>query len=120
MQAKTTISISEARKNIFDIALEVQKPGIYYTLTEKGKPKVVMMSAEEFESWVETLEVIKEFPNIKDDIKKAEKDFKSGKYKSWVTLEELLAKEGFTVADKPLKKYGISSKSKAKSTKRNK
>ena len=48
MDAKTTLSISEARKKIFKIAEQVQKPATHYTLTEKGKPKAVMMSAEEF------------------------------------------------------------------------
>ncbi|MDP2638766.1 MAG: type II toxin-antitoxin system Phd/YefM family antitoxin [Candidatus Azambacteria bacterium] len=114
MNTKTTLSISEARKKIFNIAKEVQKPSNYYTLTEKGKPKAVIMSAEEFESWKETLEVMEEFPDLKKDVKEAERAFKSGEYKSWITLEELLSKEGFQVADKSSKKYGVSTKNKAK------
>lgn len=94
MNTKTTLSISEARKKIFDIADEVQKPNTYFTLTEKGKPKMVIMSAEEFESWMETLEVIKDFPNLKEEIKQAEKDFERGDY---VTLDELLAQEGYEI-----------------------
>jgi len=50
MKNKKTLSISEARKNIFDIAEEVQKPGVFYTLTEKGLPKAVVLSAEQFDS----------------------------------------------------------------------
>jgi len=102
METKTTLPISEARKKIFKIAEKVQKPSTHYTLTEKGKPKVVMMSAEEFESWQETLEVMQEFPNIVEDIKKAEKEYKKGNY---VTLEEIMAREGFILADKVKKKY---------------
>ena len=97
MDTKTTLSISEARKKIFKIAEKVQKPSTYYTLTEKGIPKVVVMSAEEFESWRETLEVMRDFPNLEKDVKKAEKDFKKGNYS---TLEKILAKEGFVLADK--------------------
>jgi prevent-host-death family protein len=52
MRTKTTLSISEARKNIFLIAEEVQKKNAYYTLTERGRPKVVMLSAERFESLI--------------------------------------------------------------------
>jgi antitoxin YefM len=55
---KNVISISEARKNIFQIANEVQKPDNYYTLTENGRPKIVIISADEFESWLETVEVL--------------------------------------------------------------
>ena len=90
MDTKTTLPISEARKKIFKIAEKVQKPSTYYTLTEKGIPKVVVMSAEEFESWRETLEVMRDFPNLEKDVKKAEKDFKKGNYS---TLEKILAKE---------------------------
>jgi len=97
MNTKTTLSISEARKGIFKIAEKVQKPSTYYTLTEKGKPKAVVMSAEEFESWQETLEVIRDFPKLDKDVKAAERDFKKRKYS---TLEEILSKEGFILANK--------------------
>jgi prevent-host-death family protein len=120
MKTKTTIPISEARKRIFEIAKEVQKPSNYYTLTERGRPKVVLMSAEEFESWQETLETMRDFPNLDKDIKEVKGAIKSGKYKNWTTLEELLSKEGFIISDKSAKKYGISSKNKTKRSKRTK
>jgi len=82
MNTKTTIPISEARAKIFKIADEVQKASNYYTLTEKGRPKAVILSAEDFESWQETLEVIKDFPNLEKDIKEAEKDYRKGNFKT--------------------------------------
>jgi len=118
MNVKTTISISEARKRIFDIADEVQKPGKQYTLTENGKPKVVLMSAEEFESWQETLEVIKDFPNIDKDIKEVDRAIKSGEYKKWPTLDDVMAKYGYVVGDKGKNAYGVGSKIGKKGPKR--
>jgi len=56
MKTKTTLPITEARKNIFSIAEEVQKPDVYYTLTERGIPKAVVLSAERFELLVEKKE----------------------------------------------------------------
>ncbi|MFH1423460.1 MAG: type II toxin-antitoxin system Phd/YefM family antitoxin [Candidatus Nealsonbacteria bacterium] len=100
MDTRTTLSISEARKKIFKIVEQVQKPATHYTLTEKGKPKAVMMSAEEFESWQETLEIIHEFPDLEKDIKKAEREYKRGDY---LTLEDVLIKEGFVMVDKSKK-----------------
>ncbi len=97
MDAKTTLSISEARKKIFKIAERVQKPSTYYTLTEKGKPKAVVLSAEEFESWQETMEVNRIFPSLEKDIKVAEQDLKKRKC---ATLEDVLAREGFVLAKK--------------------
>ena len=75
---------------IFKIAKDVQKPYKHYTLTENGIPKAVVLSADEFESWTETLEVIKDFPNLSRDVKRAEEAFKKNNY---ITLEELLKKE---------------------------
>ena len=86
MTTKTTLSITEARKHIFAIAERVQQPNVYYTLTDKGRPKAVVMSAEEFESWAETLEVIKDFPNLAADAKQAMKEYREGNY---VLLEDL-------------------------------
>lgn len=115
MNNNTTISISEGRKRIFEIAEDVQKPGTQYTLTENGKPKAVVMSAEEFESWQETLNVMRDFPELKKDIAQAEREYEAGKY---ITLESLLTREGFIVADRGAKKYEIHSRPAAKGAKR--
>ncbi len=105
MNSKTTIPITEARKRIFQIAKDVQKPNRRYTLTENGRPKAVILSAEEFESWQETLEVMRDFPDLKKDIKEAERDYKSGKYKNYITLEDLMIKMGYNNDLKMNKKY---------------
>ncbi len=82
MSINKTITITEARKNIFKIAEEVQIPAKRFYITEKGRPKAVIMSAVEFESWAETLEVMSDFPNLKKDIVKAKKEYKGGDYKT--------------------------------------
>jgi len=104
MDTKTTLSISEARKKIFKIAEKVQRPATYYTLTEKGRPKIVVLSADEFESWQETFEVMRIFPKLEKDIKKAEKEYKKGHY---LTLDDLLSKEGFVLSKAKKRKSKI-------------
>ena len=115
MNSKTTISISEARKKIFDIAEEVQRPGSYYTFTENGKPKVVLMSAEEFESWVETMEILSD-PKAMKRIEQAEKELKRGDYVSWTDFKKgwgHTQKTGvMALADKDKKKYRVGGKKK--------
>jgi len=118
MDTKTTLPISEARKKIFKIAEKVQKPATYYTLTEKGRPKAVIISADEFESWQETLEVIKDFPDLDKTIKEVDRDVRTGEYKKYPTLEKVLVDYGFVLADKSKTKYGISNKVRAKGKKR--
>ena len=107
LSLKRTVSISEARKRIFEIADEVQVPNKVYTLTADGRPKVIMMSAEEYESIVETMEVNRIFPNLSKDVAEVKKAIKSGVYKKWATLDDLKKDWGFAVAEKPNKKYGI-------------
>lgn len=120
MDTKHTISISEARKRIFEIADEVQRPDTHYILTENGKPKAVILSAEEFESFLETIEVLQDSPELTKEIEELEQDIRTGVYVKYPTLEEVLAEEGFVVADKPAKNqsYGVPHKNKAKSEKR--
>ncbi|MFH1353922.1 MAG: type II toxin-antitoxin system Phd/YefM family antitoxin [bacterium] len=102
MDSRNTISLTEARKRIFDLAKEVQKPGTIYILTEKGRAKVVMLSAEEFESWQETIEVMNQFPDLDKDVEEAEKDLRQGKT---VSLEDILAEHGYVLADKGKEVY---------------
>jgi len=118
MNIKTTLPITEARKKIFKITDEAQKPGNYYTLTEKGRPKAVLMSAEEFESWQETMEVMREFPDLDKDVKEVDRAVKTGEYKKWATLDDIMAKYGYIVADKSKTKYGVGNKNRKKSAKR--
>jgi len=115
MNTKNILSITEARNNLFKITDEAQKSGAHFTLTEHGRPKAVIMSADEFDSWQETMEIMSD-PELMKDIKEAEEDFKKGDY---VTLEEVLAKEGFVLADKPKKKY-VSSGAKKNGAKKSK
>jgi len=91
MKNKKTLSISEARKNIFEIAEEVQKPGSYYTLTEKGKPKAVILSADGFDNLLDDLDIMSD-PGLMDRIRRSEEEIERGEYVTW---DELKKKLGF-------------------------
>ncbi|MBI4992761.1 MAG: type II toxin-antitoxin system Phd/YefM family antitoxin [Candidatus Magasanikbacteria bacterium] len=110
-----TLSITDARSKIFALAEKVQRPGTFFTLTEKGRAKAVVMSAEEFESWRETLEIRRAFPNLREDAALARRDYKKGNY---ITLEDLLAKEGFVLAKGVHKNYAVPNNNTKKSSKR--
>lgn len=49
MQIETMLPITEARKRIFYIAERVQRSDVFYTLTQRGKPKAVILSAKKYE-----------------------------------------------------------------------
>lgn len=116
MNSQNSLSITEARGKIFDLVKKTAA-GARFFLTERGRAKAVLMSADEFDSWRETMEIMSD-PELMKDIKEAEEDYKKGNY---VTLEEVLAKEGFVLADKSRKKYvsGCFKKSGAKKSGKN-
>ena len=107
---KNIISITEARKDIFDIAEKVQKAGNHYIFTENGKAKLAVMSAEEYENLMEDLALASD-PKFRARIKQSEEDFRTGNY---VTLSQLEKELGFTrnnhaslVMDKSKKVYRV-------------
>lgn len=114
MNTKTVLSITDVRKNLFNIIKEVEKGRTRYIVTEKGRPKAVIMSAEEFESMRETLDVLIENPDLPKIIEETEEDFRTGKYKKYPTLEEVLEEDGYLVKDKSSKKYELRNKVKRK------
>jgi len=106
--AKKTITITEGRKELFKIAEEVQKPDTQYVFTIEGKPGVVLMSADEYDSLMETMEILSN-PEIMKDIRQAEKDYREGKYSSWEEVKKELAlmkEPALALREKPQKKYG--------------
>ena len=111
MDIKKIISLTEARKNIFRMIEDIEKRGVYYTLTERGRAKAVIMPAGDFESWQETLEVIKDFPDLDKSIKQAKKDLKK---KNTITLDAILARQGYVLADKSKTKYECTTKPKSR------
>ncbi|MCX6706285.1 MAG: type II toxin-antitoxin system Phd/YefM family antitoxin [Candidatus Woesebacteria bacterium] len=49
---------NEARSNFYQILEEAGQNLRLFTITHRGKPPVVIMAAEELESWRETLEIM--------------------------------------------------------------
>ncbi len=116
MNPKYTLPISEARKKIFEIAEEVQKPGRHYTLTENGRPKAVILSMEEYDSLMEDLEIMSD-PQALARIKKAEEELERGEYSTWDEVKQELGwykLEPSYVMEKPKKTYTVKAKAKKK------
>lgn len=84
MRTKTTLSISEARKKFFSIADDVQAPDTYYTLTERGRPKAVIVSADRFEALVnqQNIQAVR------------------------ALSREVIQEQGFILRESPKRKYG--------------
>lgn len=105
---KNIISISEARKNIFDVAEKAQKYGNHYIFTENGKPKLAVMSADEYDSLMEDLFLATD-PKFAAKMKKADEEFARGEYVLWEEVKNKLhsKRRDLVVADKSKKKYSV-------------
>ena len=67
------VSATEVRKNFFKFLRLAGVPGSNITVTLQGNPPVVMMSQDEFDGWMETLEIMSD-PQLVKDIKAAAKE----------------------------------------------
>lgn len=77
-----TISLKEARAKFSKLVDRVDQLSDRYIVTKNGTPKAVVMSAEEFESWVETLEFMSN-PKAVKALEQGLKEAKAGKSHSF-------------------------------------
>ena len=73
-----TIALSEAKAHLSEIMREVGETQDIVTITRGGLPAGVLISAEEYESLIETLEILGD-PGIMASLKKAAKEEQKGK-----------------------------------------
>lgn len=80
-----TLPITKAREDLTSLVENARARLDEYIITVNGYPAAVLMSAAEFESWKETLEILSD-PKLMKAIKEGEEDFKKGRY---ITFEQL-------------------------------
>ncbi|KKW38573.1 MAG: Toxin-antitoxin system, antitoxin component, PHD family [Candidatus Peribacteria bacterium GW2011_GWC2_54_8] len=84
-----SMSATDARKQLFKLIEQAGKPGACIEITHGGVSKVVVMPTEDFEGWVETLEVMAS-PGLLEDIQEGLKEVRSGKTTSLETVKKQL------------------------------
>ena len=77
-----TMSLKEDRSQISAIVDKVGRLSERVVVTKNGRPKAVVMGADEFESWVETLELLSN-PKAVKALKQGLKEAKTGKFHSF-------------------------------------
>lgn len=86
----TTVSVTQARANLYDLIDEVSTLGKPVAITNKGETKAVLISPDELASWQATLDVMSDLKLVRG-IKKGMEDIKKGRVTSW---EEVKKKAG--------------------------
>ena len=86
------MTATEARKNFYAVIDTAEHPGVAVAITHEGIPKVVVMSFEEYEGWIETMEIMAD-PALDREVTEALKDMKAGKlHKDTISLDQLKKK----------------------------
>lgn len=85
----TTISATQARAKLYDLIDEVALSGKRIGITKKGETKVVLMSADELESWETTFDVMSDKALVRG-IRKGMEDIKKGRVVPWEKVKKTL------------------------------
>ena len=80
-----TLPITKARAQLTNLVEKADKQLQEYVITVNGVPAAVLISAAEYESWKETLDILSD-KGLMQAIKKGEEDIKTGKF---ITFEQL-------------------------------
>jgi prevent-host-death family protein len=85
------IAATYARSKFLELVDEADRFLKRYIITKRGKPLAVLLSAEEFESWEETLYTLSR-PQTMRAIREGERDWKAKRKEKFITLKELREK----------------------------
>ncbi len=84
-----TLPITKARENLTTLVNKANKLLDEYVITVNGSPAAVLMSAQEYESWKETMEILSDSSLVKA-IKKGEKEIAKGQGIPWEDVKKEL------------------------------
>jgi len=79
------IPISEAKKTLPAIVRDARELGRTFAITNRGRPTAVIMGIDEYESILETLELLAD-EDVMESIRKGKEYIKAGR---WTSLEDL-------------------------------
>lgn len=85
----TTLPITKAREELTTLVDNARKKLAEYIITVKGVPAAVLISADEYESWKETNEIMAD-KSLMKDIRTGEKELEEGKGLDWEDVKKTL------------------------------
>ncbi|MBM3250056.1 MAG: type II toxin-antitoxin system Phd/YefM family antitoxin [Candidatus Omnitrophica bacterium] len=86
-----TVPLTELRPKLPKIMDRLSKYFDRYVITRHGKPEAVILSEEDYESLLETLDILSDQKLMKE-IKKAEEELKKGKGIPWKKAKQKLSR----------------------------
>ncbi len=86
-----TVSLKELRPELPKVIARIDGKLDRYVVTKRGKPVVVMLSVEDYESLMETLDILAD-PEAMAGIRKGEEAIRKGKTRSWSDIKASLGR----------------------------
>ena len=81
-----TVSLKELRPELPRIIARVDGKLDRYVVTKRGKPVVVMLSVDDYEALMETLDILAD-PKAMAGLRKGEADIRKGRTRSWAQIK---------------------------------
>ncbi|MFA5063482.1 MAG: type II toxin-antitoxin system Phd/YefM family antitoxin [Candidatus Omnitrophota bacterium] len=78
----TILTVTEAKAHFLELIRNSDKRLERFTITKQGKPAAVVMNADEFGGWLETLEIMSDKKAL-GEIRKAKRELNLGKTKGF-------------------------------------
>lgn len=86
-----TMTLKELRPGLPKVIERIDEKLDRYIITRRGKPVVVMMGVDDYESMVETLEILADDELVKG-IREGLEDIKKGRIHAWAETKKRLGK----------------------------
>ena len=87
----TTMSLKDLRPELPKVIARIDGKLDRYIVTKRGKPVIVMLSIEDYESLMDTLDLLAD-PKAMADLRKGEEDIRKGRTRSWTEIKASLGR----------------------------
>ena len=86
-----TVSLKELRPELPKVIERIDGKLDRYVVTKRGKPVVVMLSVDDYETLLETLDILAD-PDTMTRLRKGQDEIRKGRRRSWKAIKESLGR----------------------------
>jgi len=87
----STVTLKELRPSLPRIVSRIDSRFDRFIVTRRGKPVAVMLSVQDYESLMETLDILAD-RRAREGLRKGEEDVRKGRTRAWKDIKRNLAR----------------------------
>lgn len=81
----TVLTVTEAKAKFLKVVRDSEEKLTRFVITKEGHPAAVVMNADEFDGWLETMEIMGDKRALKE-VRRARRELETGKTKSFAQV----------------------------------